>query len=165
MQTPMIQLKQSTHPTHKNQFLLWFLNKMHQDVNLRNTAKKQDFPMAKVLYDKNVADEHWNKAMDREKSFFSDVFCGQWGVSHQCLQCNNINTIYELFFQMDLQISLNARETGTTVENCIKEYIAGEKLTGKNSYKCENCNSNWLIVLNKYYAELLKASTAPTEKK
>ncbi|KAL1922771.1 uncharacterized protein VTP21DRAFT_9147 [Calcarisporiella thermophila] len=70
------------------------------------------------------------------RTLIRDQFEGSYAYVTRCENCGTESPVQGTFFEIVLNI-----ENNPSLEKCLGEYLAKEKLDGLNQYFCENCNS------------------------
>lgn len=123
------------HQHDSQEMLAFLLDGIHEDLN---RIKKKPYIEDKDCdgsNDEQDAIEAWKNYLCRDKSLIVDVFQGQLRSEVQCLKCRHKNIRFEPFMYLSLPMSAHCR----SLEDCLRLYLAKEKLTGGNQWYCSKC--------------------------
>eukprot|EP01084_Bolivina_argentea_P071063 129239_1 len=133
------------------EYVVWILQGMHQDINVISNPKRFTYPRATVYYDKDIAEQSWNLALTRDQSIFINTFYGQTSSTKQCEECKVISTIYDgIFSILDLEIPKSNHSQIPTLYNCLESYVSLQRLTDRDRKRCKRCDRNKELLVNGY---------------
>ena len=149
------------------ELLTFLIDRIHGDI-----AYPHQVPTSPSMTEQEVkAVQQWNHHFQNRDSALTRVFYGQYQVAVRCSQCERINTTYETFNCLPLQIVSEDEphsdiHNPITLQRCFDTFHKIETLDGANKYYCDTCQTHvrgdkrfglyWLpkyliIPLKKYY--------------
>eukprot|EP01084_Bolivina_argentea_P154398 269150_1 len=131
------------------EYCVWALQKMHQDVNEVSNPPRISYEEAKVYYDERVAHTSWESALSMDKSIFMNTFYGQSGSTKQCEECLVISTLYNgIFSSIDLEIVKSNTSQVPTIVDCLKSYVKLERLQNNDRKRCVRCDIPEILLIS-----------------
>lgn len=114
------------------------LDGIHEDLN---RVKKKPYIEDKDCTgdnDEKDAMEAWKNYLTRNKSIIVDIFQGQMRSCLTCLECGHQNVRFEPFMYLSLPITDECK----SLQDCMKLYLAPEKLQGDDQWYCSHCKTH-----------------------
>lgn len=124
---------------HDAQELLSFLlDGIHEDLNRIPKKPYIEDRDCDGTHDERDAIEAWKNYLRRDKSLVVDIFQGQLRNTLTCLTCRHVNVRFEPF----MYLSLPLNDDSHTLDDCLRLYLAEERLVRENQWYCSVCQTH-----------------------
>lgn len=127
------------HQHDAQEFLAFLLDGIHEDLNRIKQKPYIEDPDFDGTSDEKDAIEAWKNYLRRDKSLIVDIFQGQLKTKLECFHCRHCNIRFEPFMYLSLPMPDAA---STTLNQCLKLYLAEEELNGDNQWYCSKCKEH-----------------------
>lgn len=130
------------------EFLAYLLDGLHEDINLvrqrpkpQNTGRseeEEDEYLRQLEQEKGeeyVAALAWLHHLQRQKSFFVDLFQGQLRSRVRCSRCGCESKTFDPYLYMSIPV----HDRMENLEDALRLFLAEETLTGSERWKCPKC--------------------------
>jgi ubiquitin carboxyl-terminal hydrolase 8 len=124
------------HDAHE--VLSFLLDGIHEDLNRIKKKPYIEDPDLDGSNDEQDAIDAWKNYLRRDKSLVVDIFQGQLKNTLSCLNCGHRNIRFEPF----MYLSLPMNDTCRNLNDCLRLYLAEERLTGDNQWYCAKCKTH-----------------------
>lgn len=127
------------------ELLNFLLDAIHEDLNanalksqLRELNEAEEFHR-ETLADPFVSEIEWKRHTHRNSSIIVKLFQGQLQSRLKCLTCGHSSTTYNAFSSLSLPIP--PKKGAISVEDCVREFVKAEGMTGEDSWYCARCKA------------------------
>ncbi|XP_021934283.1 ubiquitin carboxyl-terminal hydrolase 8 isoform X2 [Zootermopsis nevadensis] len=115
-----------------HEFFTILMDWLHEDLNKRSRKS----PLKETSNDNlSPADQAWDKFRRCNVSLIRNLFYGQQKSTVRCCKCSEESETYEAF--SDLSLPLPSSSNKCSLNECIKLYLYGEKISGWNCPSCK----------------------------
>ncbi len=131
------------HPgaQHDSQeFLAFFLDKLHEDLNQAHKQAKSPYPKSRKKTNEILAAIAWREYLKKNCSKIVDLFQGQLLSTLKCLTCKHISRTFETFMYLSVPIP-KTKSGNPSLQDCIREFTKEETLDGPEKWNCPKCKS------------------------
>jgi len=119
-----------------NKMIEWLHDDLNEVENADESIKRLPEQKNEGVPEVEAAEKAWETDKTVGKSFFKEIFYGQWRSILAC-PCGWNSVKYESFFELALQLPPGNGKT--SLRNCIENYL---KTEDDVTYKCPKCNVN-----------------------
>ncbi|CAG9309972.1 unnamed protein product [Blepharisma stoltei] len=123
-------------PQDAHEFLSFFLDKLHEDLNRAPKTSKK-LATIKGKRSERYAAKSWRSYLETNCSIIIDLFQGQLRSTLKCLNCKGAKVKFENFLHLSLPIPSNIQNP--CLDDCMREFTKAEFLVDK--WFCPKCQT------------------------